>query len=269
MPITRIVAWDERLKSFKGRDATQYVITSAELAKTCGACREPLTPGDHLSLLVHITQSSAPDGSEYLTFTDVVCHRRCSDPVVTVEQTEWQPDTLAPVAARVVLEQRSGTGQSRVVPALAYTLVPVLTFREKGGDLTSALVASLLSEGFQLAMSANYSDLLDQARDACPGCRFTINTQGVLQLNMSGQVLYREQLQPQSHNDVEWIQATADAGHVLLISGDNLDITDTGLDISTAARQGTLVIGTVPVTSDRSISSAESRYQAGQGSRAS
>ncbi|MFE4543525.1 hypothetical protein [Arthrobacter sp. NPDC056727] len=248
MPTTRNVAWDGRLQAFKGRDTTLYVTTAADLAKTCASCRVPLEPGEPVSLLVDITQSAAPDGTEYLTFTDSVCHRRCSGPALTVRQTPWQPETLSPVAARVILTQKSDGGQARVVPALAFTFVPVLSFREDGGELTSALVALLLARGFQLAMSHDYAAILEQAAEAAANCRITIAPGGLLRLRLDGEILYREQLHPANADDAEWLQAAANSGNILVISGDNLNITETGLDIRPAARHGTLVIGTVQVS---------------------
>ncbi|MDQ1058149.1 hypothetical protein QFZ23_002050 [Arthrobacter globiformis] len=51
---------------------------------------------------------------------------------------------------------------------LAYTLVLVLGFRENGRKLTSALVSLLLNHGFQMAMSPNYPDILEQAGQRPP-----------------------------------------------------------------------------------------------------
>ena len=256
MPITRNVAWDGGLQAFKVRDTTHYVTTAADLAKTCASCRLPLKCDDPVPLLVDITRSTAPDGTEYLTFTDAVCHRRCSSPALTVRQTPWQPDTLSPVAARVVLSQKSRSGRTRVVPVLAFTFVPVLSFRENGGELTSALVALLLARGFQLAMSPDYATILEQTAEAASGCRITMAPGGLLQLRIDGEILYREQLHPGDANDAEWLEAAAQAGHILVISGDNLSITDTDLDINRAARHGTLVIGTVPISGGGSFASA-------------
>ncbi|MBT2522599.1 hypothetical protein [Arthrobacter sp. ISL-28] len=84
MPVTRNVAWDEGLESFKGRDTTHYVTTAAAIATTCAACRRPLQPDEPLSLSVDIVESTAPDGTEYVTFTDYVFHRQCSEPGLTV-----------------------------------------------------------------------------------------------------------------------------------------------------------------------------------------
>ena len=248
MPNARNVTWDQRLESFKGRDTAQYVTTAAELAKTCAACRIPFAADDPVSLLVDITQSTAPDGTEYLTFTDAVCHRRCSGPALAVRQAPWQPDTLSPVAARVIVSQKSAFGQAKMFPVLAFTLVPVLAFRESGGELTSALVSLLLSRGFQLAMSPEYADILEQVRSAGPDCRFTVTDQGLLRLTVEEEILYREQLDPRDADDAEWLQAAALTGNILLISGDHLDITGRDLDIGAAARHGTLVVGTVPIT---------------------
>jgi hypothetical protein len=249
MPVTRNVAWDGRLESFKGPDTAHYVLTAADLAKTCAACREPLKPDEPLSLLVSITQSTAPDGTEYFIFTDSVCHRGCSGPALTVKHAPWHLEELSPLAARAVLTQASGAGRIRVVPVLAYTLVPVVTFRENGGERTSALVTLLLSHGFQLAMSPEYDEILHQAGPVDAGCSFTVTPDGVIEFSINGDLLYRDRLEPDPDNphDAHWLQAALTAGYILVISGDNLDITEAILDIHGAAREGTLVIGTVPL----------------------
>lgn len=247
MPITGSVAWDGRLVSFKGRDTAQYVTSAADFAKTCGACRRPLAAGDPRSLIVEITQSISPDGGEYLTFTDYVCHRQCSAPALTVQQTPWTPDELHPVAARVVFAQKSAAGRMRVVPVLAYTLDEVVSFQEDGGEPVSALVSLLLTHGFQLAMSPDCSNILEQARQTPAHCQFTVTPKGLLQLSITGETLYRERLDPDNDDDAEWLHIAAHSGQILVISGDNLEIASTGLDLRTAAKQGTLVIGTVPL----------------------
>lgn len=248
MPVTHNVAWDGRLESFKGRDTTRYVATAAAVATICDRCRGPLQAEGPLSLIVDITESTAPDGTEYLTFSDWVCHRHCGDPTVTVRDSPYRPEGLAPLAARVILVDRRGTGLPRIVPVLAYTLVPVVSFRENGGELTSALVAILLSHGFQLAMSGGYSDILDQARPTGTGCSFTVSRRRLLTLDVGGEAMYREQLDPESPDDAEWLQAAGNGG-ILVIAGDNLLITESSLDIAAAARLGTLVLGVVTVRS--------------------
>jgi hypothetical protein len=248
MPVTRNVAWDGRLESFKGPDTTNYVLTAAGLAKTCATCGEALQRDEPLSLLVKITTSIAPDGTEYFTFTDSVCHRRCRGPDLTVEHVPWRPEELSPLAARVVLTQAADAGQIKVVPMLAYTLVPVVTFRENGGERTSALVTLLLAHGFQLAMSPEYDELLEQAGPVDAGCSFTVTSEGVLVFSIDEEILYRDQLQLHPHNahDVYWLQAARTAGWSLVLSGDNLDITTAVLNVHAVAQEGTLVIGTVP-----------------------
>ncbi|MBT2550892.1 hypothetical protein [Arthrobacter sp. ISL-65] len=248
MPVTRNVAWDGRLEFFKGPDTAHYVLTAAGLAKTCATCGEPLEREEPLSLLVNITQSTAPDGTEYFTFIDSVCHRRCSGPALTVEHVSWHLEELSPLAARVVLTQATGSGQIKVVPVLAYTLVPVVTFREDGGERTSALVTLLLSHGFQLAMSSEYDELLEQAGPVAAGCNFTMTPEGAILFSIGGEILYRDQLDlhPDETHDAPWLQAARTAGYILVISGDNLDITEAVLDIHGAAREGTLVTGMVP-----------------------
>jgi hypothetical protein len=223
----------------------------------------PLEARQPLSLLVDITQSTAPDGTEYLTFADAVCHLRCSAPALTIQQTPWEPDRLSPVAARVVLSQKCKGGGNRVVPALAFTFVPVLNFREDGGELTSALVSLLLARGFQLAMNPDYADILEQVAGAAASCRITVTPGGLLRLRIDGEILYREQLHPGNADDAEWLQAAARAGLILIISGDNLGISQTGLDIHAAARHGTLVIGTVPVSGSYSFAPATRLFTTG------
>ncbi|WP_146033129.1 hypothetical protein [Arthrobacter sp. AFG20] len=240
------ITWDGRLEDFKGSDTTQYVRTAVDLARTCGACPSELTPGGPVSLVVEIMQSTAPDGSEFLTFTDFVCHRWCSDPAVVVRQTPWEPHEMSPIAVRAVFTQKSSAGRTRAVPVLAYTLDQVLSFRENGSEMISALVSLLLSRGFQLAMSADYSAILQQAQPTATNCTCTLTPAGLLRFSSAGEVLYREQLNPQDADDAEWITAATAAGRILIISGDYLNITDTSLDLRTAARRGTLVIGTVP-----------------------
>lgn len=246
MPVTRNVAWDRRLESFKGRDTTQYVLTAASMASACAACRAPLESGEPLSLLVNVTESTAPDGTSYVTFTDCVCHRRCSGPGLSVQRCQWAPNELTPMAARMVLTRESGNGQERLIPVLVYTLVPVVAFRENDGDLTSALVSILLFHGFQLAMSPDYGGILEDAVETSARCRFAITPQGLITFSIGGRNLFCEQLHPDEPDDALWLEA-ARGGHVLVISGDNLIITTSGLDIRHAAAQGTLVIGTVPV----------------------
>jgi hypothetical protein len=248
MPVTRNVAWDERLRSFKGRDTTHYVTTAAAIATTCAICRRPLQPDEPLSLSVAIIESRAPDGTEYVTFSDYVGHRRCSEPGLTVRRAPWRPADLTPLAARLLLMQEPGGGHPKIiVPALAYTLVPIVAFREQDGELTSALVSILLSHGFQLAMSPDYTDVLDQATEVAGSCSLTMRSDNLLTLSIDGEPVYAEQLDPMKPDDAQWLQQAAKEGAVLVISGDNLIITETLLDVDAAASLGTLVIGKVTV----------------------
>lgn len=246
MPVTRNVAWDRRLESFKGRDTTQYVLTAASMASACANCRAPLESGEPLSLLVNVTESTAPDGTIYVTFTDCVCHRRCSGPGLSFQRCQWAPNELTPMAVRMVLTRQSGNGEERLVPVLVYTLVPVVAFRENDGDLISALVSIMLSHGFQLAMSPDFTSILEDAVETPASCSFAVTPQGLITFSIGGRILFGEQLHPDKPDDALWLEA-ARGGHVLVISGDNLIITTNSLDIRHAAAQGTLVIGTVPV----------------------
>ena len=62
MPVTRNVACDARLESFKGSGTTRYVTTAAAIATQCAVCRGPLQPDEPLSLSVDITESTAGTG---------------------------------------------------------------------------------------------------------------------------------------------------------------------------------------------------------------
>ncbi|MDQ0618480.1 hypothetical protein [Arthrobacter globiformis] len=185
---------------------------AADLAKSCGACRVPLKPDEELSLLVNITQSTAPDGTEYLTFADCVCH-----PSLQRAGPEGSGDYLE--AGRTFaggrpggpLTQKSRAGRERIDPVLAYTLVPVLSFGENGRELTSALVFLLLNHGFQMAMSPNYPDILEQAGPTAAGCSTTLTPQGLIRLTIDAENLYREQLDPEDADDAEWLRAVRHA----------------------------------------------------------
>jgi hypothetical protein len=74
-----------------------------------------------------------------------------------------------------------------VVPVLAYTLVPVVSFREPGGELTSALVSILLSHGFQLALRPDHTDILDQAAEVKGICRLGVTRAGIVTLDLGGE----------------------------------------------------------------------------------
>ncbi|WP_211882110.1 hypothetical protein [Pseudarthrobacter albicanus] len=130
---------------------------------------------------------------------------------------------------------------------LVYTLVPVLTFREPSGELTSALVSVLLSHGFQLTLSTDYVEMLRHARDVQNSVGCTVTEQGLVSLHIGGEQTYSRQLNPAVTGAAAWLEAAAHEGKVLVISGDYLEITGTGMNLDAAAALGTLVTGTVPV----------------------
>jgi hypothetical protein len=246
MPVTSNVAWDGRLEAFKGRDTTEFVTLIAATANACAACGLALQPRERLSLTVDITEGRDRDGIEYLTMDTCICHRRCREPDLTLRTAAGPPDELRTRGARLLLGPPDGPGLS-AFPALAYTLVPVLTFREPGGELTSALVSVLLSHGFQLTLGTDYAQILRHARDVPTSVRCTVTEQGLVALLINEEQMYARQLNPAAAGDAAWLTAAAREGRVLVISGDYLEITGTGLDIGAAAALGTLVTGTVPV----------------------
>jgi hypothetical protein len=146
------------------------------------------------------------------------------------------------VGARLVLG--GGASGTPAVPVLAYTLIPNVVIDEPGREVTSALVSVLLNHGFQMSYSASYGDILERAVPARNTCSCTVADGGVVQLHVDGLLMCSQQLESTNHLDADWMHA-AGAGRVLVISGDNLTFADTGLEMTTAARLGTLVTGFV------------------------
>lgn len=245
MPVTSNVAWDERLEAFKGRDTPGFVALLAAAAGACAECGRALQPAEPLSLVVDIIEGRA-GGIEYLTVGTCICHRRCREPGLALHTAAGAPEELKARGGRLLLRPRDGSG-ARAVPVLAYTLVPVLTFREPGGELTSALVSVLLSHGFELALGTGYADILREVRDVHNSVRCTVTDQGLLCLLVGAEQMYSQQFHPADARDAAWLQAATHEGKVLLISGDYLAITGTGLNLDAAAALGTLVTGNVPV----------------------
>ena len=245
MPVTSNVAWDQRLETFKGRDTSGFVTLVAAAASACAACGLALWPKESLSLVVDITEGRDSE-IEYLTMNTCICHRRCREPALTLRTAAGAPDELKARGGRLILRPRDSSG-IRAVPVLVYTLVPVLTFRERGGELTSALVSVLLSHGFQLTLSTDYAEMLRDVRDVQNSVRCTVTEEGLLCLLVGAEQLYSQQFHPAVAGDAEWLRAATREGKVLLISGDHLAITGGGLNLDAAAALGSLVTGNVPI----------------------
>lgn len=127
---------------------------------------------------------------------------------------------------RITLEDPDRSG-IRIVPALAYTLVPSVSIREPGGGLVSVLVSVLLSQGFQLCLSADYAHILQVAGAVKDSFGCTITEQGFVTLHAGGEQMYSQQLDPRDPDQSSWLEA-AKEGAVIVKSGDNLDFTETG-----------------------------------------
>jgi hypothetical protein len=109
--------------------------------------------------------------------------------------------------------------------------------------MTSArLVSLMLNHGFHMSLSANYCDILEKAVPARNTCTCTVAAGGTVQLHVSGLLMCSQQLDRTNHDDAAWLQA-AEAGRVLVISGDNLTVTDSDLELTAGARLGTPVTG--------------------------
>lgn len=242
MPITSNVAWDGRLEAFKGRDTARYVETVKASARRCAACRLPFGPGAALSLMVFVTEGRDVDGNSSLAFDPVVCHLQCQGPGLTVREALGVVEGVISIGARLVLG--GGSSGTVAVPVLAYTLVPNVVIGEPGGEMTSALVSVLLNHGFKMSASASYGEILSRAVPARDTCRCTLARRGEVQLHVDGLLMCSQQLDRRNRHDAAWLQAARE-GRVLVISGDNLTLTDTGLELTAAARLGTLVTGFV------------------------
>ena len=239
------VAWDGRLEAFKGRDTAQYIESVLAAARRCAACRLPLGPGAALSLTVDITEGHDVEGTLVsLTFDPAVCHLQCQEPGLRVHQATRITGHLGSVGARLVLT--GGRTRRTSIPVLAYTLVPSLVLGKPGGEMTSALVSALLNHGFQMSFTASYGEIIQQAAPALDTCTCTVADGGAVQLHVDGTLMHSQQLDRTDPGDAAWLKS-ARAGHVLVISGDNLIFSDTDMELTAAACLGTLVTGIVPV----------------------
>jgi hypothetical protein len=111
--------------------------------------------------------------------------------------------------------------------------------------MTSGLVAALLNHGFQMSFSASYREILQRVLPARDTCTCTSADRGAVQFRVDGELMHSQALDWADSGDAVWLEA-ARQGHVLVISGDNLIFTDTELELTAAARLGTLVTGVVP-----------------------
>lgn len=247
MPITSNVAWDGRLKGFKGRDTMQYIETVKAAAACCAACRSPFGPEATLSLTVTITKGRNLGSLSSLSFDPALCHLQCQEPGLRVCEGDDPAAGVTSVGARMVL---SGGALGRTgIPVLAYTLMPNIVMGEPGGEMTSLLVSVLLTHGFQMSVSANYTDILQRSVPAADTCICTV-TEETVQFHVDGFIMCSQQLDRTDPNDANWLRS-AGAGQVLIISGDNLMFTDSVLDLTAAASLGTLVTGIAPVQTGR------------------
>jgi hypothetical protein len=243
MPTTNNVDWDQGLEAFKGRATTSYVELTAATATACASCHGPLSAQDPLSLSVEVTGGTHRDGTEYFSFEAEICHRTCREPSLTFSAGHSSPIEFTPQAARLILENRTA---GTTTAALVFTYLPMLSFREPGGDLTSALVTALLFKGFQLAMSPDLGEILRDAGPAADDVGFVITAQGLLALRAGEATIYHEQLDAADPDDAAWLGVARNAP-VLVIGGDNLTFTGTCPRLDAAAALGTLTAGLVSV----------------------
>jgi hypothetical protein len=204
----------------------------------------PVTARTPLSLSVDVTGGTHGDGTEYFSFETRIYHRVCRAPALTFIEGHSSPIEFTPQACRLILENRE-TGNATA--ALVFTYLPMLSFREPGGELTSALVTALLRKGFQLAMSADVGEMLRDSGPTDGDVVCPVSDGGLLTLRAGQAAMYHEQLDPADPVDAAWLHA-ARGGAVLVIAGDNITFTSQGPDLDAAAQLGTLAAGMVPVT---------------------
>jgi hypothetical protein len=247
MSVTSNVEWDPGLESFKGRSTTTYAAAAAAAATACASCHMPITARTPLSLTVDVTGGTHRDGTEYFSFETQIYHRVCRAPALTFTMGHGSPVEFTPQAARLILENRAaGTATA----ALVFTYLPMLAFREPGGELTSALVTALLLKGFQLAMSADVGEILRDTGPTADDVTCPVTDEGLLTLRAGQATMYHEQLDPADPDDAAWL-GVARNGRVLVIGGDNLTFNSAAPDLHAAAQLGTLAVGMVPVTASR------------------
>lgn len=242
MPVTSNIEWDPGLEAFKGRGTATYAAAAAATATTCASCHKPLSAAA-LSLTVGVTGGTHRDGTEYFSFDPEISHRSCREPSLTITAGHSSPIEFTPQASRLIL-QNPMTGTSTA--SLVFTYLPMLSFREPGGELTSALVTALLFKGFQLAMSADIGEILRDSGPTPGDVACTVTAEGLLALRAGEAMMYHEQLDCADPDDAAWLDAARN-GTLLVIGGDNVTFTSTGPDLDAAARLGTLVAGLVPV----------------------
>lgn len=247
MPITGSVAWDGRLELFKGRDSADYVRAAASRARACCRCRLPLAAGDPLSMAVEVSVGPGPNGTDYRAFACCVGHRGCCVPDLKIQERGSVPEELASAGGVMVVRCQEG-GRTWTMPALVFTLLPNLTFGVPGAEFTSLLVSVLLGQGFQLAPRADMDSILKQAEHVHPGTFCRLTAQGLLVLHVGGDAMFTHQFDLAAADAVAWVEAAA-VGRVLVLGGDNLAISEAGVELVAAAEQGTLVAGLVPLRS--------------------
>lgn len=242
--VSSSVEWDPGLEAFKGRSTITYAAAAAAAATECASCHMPVTVRTPLSLSVDITGGRQADGIEYFSFEPEICHRVCRPPALTFTEGHSSPVEFTPQAARLILEN-SAVGTTTA--ALVFTYLPMLSFREPGGELTSALVTALLCKDFQLAMSADVGEIVRDSGPTAGDVMCLVTDEGMLTLRAGQATMYREQLDPADEDDAAWLGA-ARTGAVLVIGGDNLTFNSTGPDLDTATQLGTLAAGLVTAT---------------------
>jgi hypothetical protein len=130
---------------------------------------------------------TGPDGTGSLVSYPTVSHQRSGAPVLRVSRSSGEV-VLRSLGAQLT-RHRAGT-QTKEVPVLAYTVDPVMLFRQSGGESVAAHVAALLSLGFLLSATDHLGVLLQEARAVHRSATCLVTPQGQLSVDLGGEGVY-------------------------------------------------------------------------------
>lgn len=131
-------------------------------------------------------------------------------------------------------------------PLLAVAPAADRTSRETGAEHPRySLTADLLKRGFRPACNTDYGDIALRAQpgDGSIQCRTT--TDGLISLEFDNKRVWSRRFDLKDAETALWLTA-AQTREVTLISGDDVQVTETEIDLTLAAVMGKLVIARIP-----------------------
>lgn len=131
-------------------------------------------------------------------------------------------------------------------PLLVFTTNVSLTSSESGeGQRYGSLTAALLNRGLRLACNADQADIALKAQQADGSIQCRASANGFISLVFDNRLVWSRQFDPKDAESVRWLKA-AQSREVTLISGDHVQITETGIDLTLAADRKALVAAKIP-----------------------